>query len=489
MHCGAWVYSKPKIHYQARQVDQTLLYQIVKDHYQTFEGSFPPAHPLPRYIRNEFEAYLKCGVLAHGFLVTRCKACEVEKLVAFSCKKRGFCPSCGARRMQESATFLSESVIPKVPVRQWVLSVPIPMRYWLATNPSLTTAVLSIINRALTSYYKTKARVLYGLRKSEAGSVVFIQRFGSALNLNIHFHILFLDGVYDGDGDFYKVQAPSQLELQGLIEKISERLCTHLTKKGYLSDDRQLLDTPETYLDTHQSLKAVVAASTQSKSLFGERPGYPTRRFGVLEPSREKYQPSLAANHQGFSLHAGVSVAGHDRKRLERLIGYMARSSVSLDRLSLNSKGELRYQFKKSFSDGSTHAVFSPLELLEKLAALVPLPRIHLTRYFGVLGPNHHLRSKVVPKLRGKKCATDEAPPHTNESKRISWARLLKRVFEIDISVCDSCGGELKVSTAVLERHAIQVYLRKYALPTEPPEVAPARPPPQATLAFLEHPI
>jgi ribosomal protein S27E len=80
--------------------------------------------PLPRYVEDEFEAYLKCGRREHGFLRVKCESCQAEKLVAFSCKRRGFCPSCGARRMAETASLLVDDVLLRQPVGQWVLSLP-----------------------------------------------------------------------------------------------------------------------------------------------------------------------------------------------------------------------------------------------------------------------------------------------------------------------------------------------------------------------------
>jgi ribosomal protein S27E len=73
-------------------------------------------------VQEEFAAYLKCGRLEHGFLRVRCEDCHAEKLVAFSCKRRGFCPSCGARRMTDTAALLADEVLPQKPLRQWVLS-------------------------------------------------------------------------------------------------------------------------------------------------------------------------------------------------------------------------------------------------------------------------------------------------------------------------------------------------------------------------------
>ena len=85
--------------------------------------------PLPGYVQREFEEFLQCGRLEHGFLRVRCESCHAEHLVAFSCKRRGFCPSCGARRMAESAALLVDEVLPEQPMRQWVLSFPFQLRF------------------------------------------------------------------------------------------------------------------------------------------------------------------------------------------------------------------------------------------------------------------------------------------------------------------------------------------------------------------------
>src|SRR5688572_15801851 len=90
---------------------------------------------------------------------------------------------------------------------------------------------------------------------------------------------------------------------------------------------------------------------------------------------------------QGFSLHANVAVPGRDRQRLERLIRYMARGPIATERLERLPDGRVVYAFKHPWRDGTSRVVFSPLELLEKLVALVPKPRANTVRYHGVLGP------------------------------------------------------------------------------------------------------
>jgi hypothetical protein len=158
------------------------------------------ASKLPDYVKAEFDAFLDCGILANGFLRLRCEGCHHEKLVAFSCKKRGFCPSCGARRMAESAAHL---------------------RIMLAAQPQWLTPVRNVIHRSISAFLIKQA----GLKISEAqtGAVTLIQRFGSAANLNIHLHCLFLDGIYrlvDGRPVFQSVPPPSEKQLSVLLHSL-----------------------------------------------------------------------------------------------------------------------------------------------------------------------------------------------------------------------------------------------------------------------------
>ena len=125
-----------------------------------------------------------------------------------------------------------------------------------------------------------------------------------------------------------------------------------------------------------------------------------------------------------------------------------------------------------------THLVFSPMEFLEKLAALVPPPRAHLTRFHGVLAPNAKIRAKVVPKTVRKDGAENKAP----DKSRMSWAKLLKRVFDIDMENCAQCGGKMKLLAAVRDAEAIEKILKHLGQPFKPPDIAPAQPPEQAYL-------
>src|SRR5215470_6247195 len=185
--------------YEPRDPSHTVLYTVIADHLETFLASLdadPDATGLPAYVQREFYAYLQCGILAYGFLRLGCDTCPKELLLPFSCKRRGFCPSCAARRMAQTAAHLVEQVIPWVPTRQWVVSVPVPMRYWMASSQDLTAKVPTIIRTTIGQYYVHQA-VTRGVPrdKVQPGSVTFMQRFGSALQLHLPFHGVFLEGV------------------------------------------------------------------------------------------------------------------------------------------------------------------------------------------------------------------------------------------------------------------------------------------------------
>jgi len=149
---------------------------------------------VPVYVEREFRRYLQCGILAYGFARARCSDCGHDFLVAFSWKGRGVCPSCNARRMAETAAHLVDHVIPPLPVRQWVLSVPKRLRWYLEHEPQALSAVLRILLRVIEAHLiqgnGTGAHVCFG-------AVSFIHRFGASPNRPVHYHCCVIDGVFE----------------------------------------------------------------------------------------------------------------------------------------------------------------------------------------------------------------------------------------------------------------------------------------------------
>jgi len=308
--------------YQRHQPEKTLLYRIVEQHYPAFLAhQEAEGKTLPDYVQQEFTDYLKCGRLEHGFLRVRCEQCHHEKLVAFSCKRRGFCPSCGARRMVESAALLVDEVLPARPIRQWVLTVPFPLRFLFAAYPALMSQVLGIVTRAISTQLARQA----GFTKKEAhtGAVTLIQRFGSALNLNIHFHMLFLDGVYvqddAGQYGFHRTPPPTVEQLHDLLHLISERVARFLERRGILERDE---DNSYLTLDglAEDPLQDIHGYSVTYRVAIGPQKGRKVFTLQTLPPQPEPAPDQLrVAKLNGFSLHAGVAAKAHQRDKVERL--------------------------------------------------------------------------------------------------------------------------------------------------------------------------
>ncbi len=474
--------------YEPRDPSHTVLYTVIADHLETFLASLdadPDATGLPAYVEREFYAYLRCGILAHGFLRLGCDTCPKELLLPFSCKRRGFCPSCAGRRMAQTAAHLVECVIPWVPTRQWVVSVPVPLRYWMASSQDLTAKVHTIIRTTIGQYYVNQA-VTRGVPRDQVqpGSVTFMQRFGSALNLNLHFHCVFLEGVYLDRTDqglkprFLTGDPPSDADVADVLQKISHRVIRKLRQLGYLEagGDATVATGYDPLVEDAPALARTLAASVQQRMAFGERAGQHVRRIGSGF-GHEGEHPALTgprcARVHGFSLHANTAIPAHRRDQLERLMRYTGRGAVALERLEQDTHGDLLYPFTHPWSDGTTGIRLSPLELLEKLAALVPLPRVHLVRYAGCLAPHSTLRAAIIPTRRQQGVDGEET---TTGTPYWSWARLLGRVFGLDMRTCPFCRrGTLRIIAVITQEAVITRILRHLQLASVPPPIAPAR--------------
>jgi hypothetical protein len=314
--------------------------------------------------------------------------------------------------------------------------------------------------------------------------VTFIQRFGSALNLHVHYHIVFLEGVYlDRTAQglkprFVRSEPSTDADIADVVQTISRRVIRKLRHLGYLEagSNDAVATGYDPLLSEAPELARTLAASVMQRIAFGERAGQPVRRigsgFGYEGESPALTGPRCASVH-GFSLHANTQVPAHRRDQLERLLRYTARGAVALERLEEAANGELVYRFTKPWSDGTTGITLSPLELLEKLAALVPLPRVHLVRYGGCLAPHSRLRGAITPTPRQQGVEGDDA---TTESPRWSWARLLKWVFALDLTTCPFCHqGALRILAAITQAEVIRKILRHLKRAADPPPIAPAR--------------
>ena len=179
-------------------------------------------------------------------------------------------------------------------------------------------------------------------------------------------------------------------------------------------------------------MQQVLGCSVSYRIAIGPQQGRKVFTLQTLPSWEEDDRFSQVAKESGFSLHAGVAVQRWERQKLERLCRYITRSAISEKRLSMTSSGNIRYKLKTPFNDGTTHVIFEPLDFIGKLAALVPKPRVNLTRFHGVFAPNSKHRRYVTPARRGKGNPSQSQDDKTPEQqhKAMTWAQRLKRVFK-----------------------------------------------------------
>ena len=185
------------------------------------------------------------------------------------------------------------------------------------------------------------------------------------------------------------------------------------------------------------------------------------------------------AESSGFSLHAGIAATASQRDKLEHLARYVSRPPVATERVALTDHGQVRYTLKTPHRDGTTHVIFEPEDFIARLAALVPKPRAHLTRYHGVFAPASPDRARVVPGARAAAPhdAHDCGEPSTADRQRsLTWAQRLKRVFAIDIETCKRCGGKLRVIASTEDPEVIERILDHLSRDAESVDPAHSRP-------------
>jgi len=284
--------------------------------------------------------------------------------------------------MAESAAHLVDHVFPEAPVRQWVLTFPFPLRFLLAAEPKVLTDVLAVVQRGISTFLIRRAGLTVS-SGAKTGAVTLIQRFGSALNLNPHLHMLFLDGAYTFSGSrasFHRARRPQPDELLQLLDSLSRRIVRLLERRGLLIAEPQY---PALDLDVGSALDQIQAASVQYRIAVGPHAGRKALTLCSVPPVDDKTGPNLLAHVTGFSLHAATVCEAHQRTKLERLCRYIT-----------------------------------------CLAALVPRPRLNLTRFHGVFAPNCKHRSRIVP--HRPRTETDASKPTAPMSWPLSHILVLR---------------------------------------------------------------
>lgn len=316
----------------------------------------------------------------------------------------------------------------------------------------MASAVLRILVRALRRTLRERSP---GAGPgAQFGAVTFLHRFGSSLNSHFHYHLCVLDGVFEGveregaDGTaltrvrFHEATDLNRADVEALQESVRRRVLRWFERNGLLEDH-----------------------------VVDEMLGW--------------------GHGGGFSLDASVRIAGHDRVGLERLIRYCARPPFALERLEWrgseddpSGEGVVLYHLARPAHDGRTVVRLSPLELLDRLATLLPPPRVHRHRYHGVLAPNAALRPLVTPTAPAARSGRSAA-----RRGSVRWARLLARIYHARPLVCPTCGRTMRLIAFLTDPFSIRDVLAHLDEPTRPPRVHRPRGPPEPTPELVIDPV
>jgi hypothetical protein len=397
--------------YVPRRPTETVLHQLVRANLESFLAYARANYDggLPRYVEQEFRAYIRCGDFSEGFSRAHCDACGHDLLVAFSCHGRSICPSCCGRRMANVAAHLVDRVLPDVPVRQYVLTLPYELRRLAAFKADVLTALARIFVEAVFARYRSRAGS-DGIESPQCGSVNFVQRFGS-LNLHVHFHLLALDGVFARDARgglvFHPAEAPTAADLEAIVARTARRSIAWLRKRGYIDDSPLEARSNEEPAQTALDACAAIAMGRGNVSTL-PRDSTQDDGHGAAEERPDK--PALAVERDGFNVHAGVRIEAGDDLGRERLARYGARPPLSLERLRRLPGGRVAYRLKYvDRGRRGKNRVMTGIEFMARLAAIIAPPRYPLVRFAGVLAPRSAWRREVVPEPREQRAACEAA--------------------------------------------------------------------------------
>ena len=410
---------EPPSLYRPRNARASPLYQLFETYYDevkaVWEERFETKFGFWRgFVDTAVARYLDCGVAEGGFARLKCEACGSERLLTLSCKQRGICPSCDAKRAAAFAALLKDELLENVGHCLWTFTIPKMLRPYFMYRRELLGDLVRLAYETINELLSEAA----GDHKARPGVVAVAQTFGSVLNVHPHAHCLASRGVWDEKGQWLPVP---YIDTNAAEKLFAHKIFRLLKSKDLLSDERmQLL---------------------------------------------------LSFRNSGFSVDTSPTVWPQDTQGLERLCRYLLRCPVSLSRIHWTPGSRtLFYESKGSLDDPLlSHPKGESLDIFEFIARVltqIPEPRKHGVHYFGAYAS----RTRVFRKKRGltlhslgdndnsKSTAEPELSPQKRAALRKSWAQLIKRVYQVDPLKYD-CGGTLRVIGFITQHKVIRKIL------------------------------
>lgn len=382
--------------------------------------------------------------------------------------------------MAERAAHLVDHVLPDVPVRPWVLTLPPRLRYLLAWRQDLCRRVARILHEAIERHLRAWAQA-HGVADACGGAVAVFQRFGGSVNLNVHVHALVLDGVFartaGGAPRFHAAPALSSTDVAEVLATIVPHVRALVARHGLDEDASDPGDeSPELAGWAATSVEGLVGAGAARRR--------PTR-LGATASVTPYTQTSCRAQWEGVDLHAGVRVPAGQRDRLERVCRYALRPPFAEERITTTPDGDVAVQLRRPWADGTlglrAAGVLAPLGR----ARAPPARESHALLQHGVLAPRAAWRREAVPTAASQTLSAADPPPPENSRasdprRGWRWADLIRRMFAVDVLACARYGGRLRLIATLAPSDTTRRILRHLALPTEVPPPTLARAPPGA---------
>jgi hypothetical protein len=429
--------------YIQRRPENTALYNIVSDNYETFQqyynekfgekyGFFRPE------IEREISKYSKCGIYKYGFARIKCQndKCGEEYLLPFSCKSRGVCPSCIQKYALELEQLLVDEILREVPMRHIILTIPTRLRKNFVWHRECLNDLSRIAWKTLKEFFQTTLKT-----DGTPGAVQSIETGGQYLDVNPHVHVLVTDGVFSEEGEFYAMPhygAKAKLYMKTLWEK---KICEYCVMKGFV-----------------------------------------TKYF---------VNKLLWQRHTGFSVYAETKIdykrdSIESEKAIRHIIRYIAKPPIAESRLTY-SNGKVLY--KGNFHKGKmkNFETYEPDVFLAAFTNHIPKYRqkLMMMNYYGMFSN----RTRGYNKAHGNNIDKEYPvayPEITVEQRafRRSWAILIKKVWEVDPLQCRNCGTEMKIMSVVTDSLDKERILREMGLWSNVKEI---RGPPENTAAEIEY--
>jgi hypothetical protein len=418
--------------YQPRRPRASPLWQIVHHGWNDFLSDYEQHHrktlgPLRTGTIATVESFLRCGDLAAGFTRFHCPDCGHEKLLAFTCKRRHFCPACHQRRVRSTSSWIAACVCHDVPHRQVVFTIPRVLRGIFRKRRHLLTHLFHTATATLQDAFRTRLNLPDG----RIGAVAAVHTFGDYLIYHPHLHILAADGLFTPDGSFHCMPQESM--------------------------------APAIELFRHRFLHAL-------------------REAGLISPKRLAHL--LSWKHSGFNIDNGGEeiIAPHDTAGRERLAQYLLRHPFSLQKITWNATSKtVIYRSKRHHNIKRNFQIFKAPDFIAAAIDHLPPKGQQTVRYYGVysnksrgLAPLDSFTTITPPQQQPKppsKPPTSTqillipAPPKRRaRDMRPLWRDLILKVWGGDPLQCPCCKGIMKPVRTFLRHEEIEFFLRLYGL-------------------------